>query len=369
MTMPDSAYDRGIAAPDIEEIYRTMFETSRDAIMLLDRAHFQDCNQVTLRMFGLDTKEQFCRKHPADLSPPIQADGRDSFSAAMERIEAAFVSGSQFFEWLHQRADGTIFPAEVLLSRVDLHGRSLLQATVRDVTERVQAQDELQKYRGHLEEIVEERVRDLKEANKKLQSVMADRERAEDALRESEKRFRAIADYTYDWENWVGTDGRLLWVNSAVERMTGYSPQEVMAMTDFPMPLIHEDDRPVIHRIAREAIQSRTTGENIEFRIRRKDGRVVWGAVAWQPIFDEQGQWLGHRTSIREITDRKLAEEETRARTEEVAALNSLGRSVSSSLSIETVVARLALPDRQGRPARPDLPVPARRAAVDPRRR
>ena len=62
------------------------------------------------------------------------------------------------------------------------------------------------------------------------------------ALSTSEQRFHAIADYTVDWENWVGPDGKLIWVNSSVERLTGYSPQECLAMPDFPLALVDEED-------------------------------------------------------------------------------------------------------------------------------
>ena len=50
--------------------------------------------------------------------------------------------------------------------------------------------------------------------------------------------FRAIADCTYDWESWHSPTGKLLWVNGAVERMTGFRPEECLAMPDYPLPLI-----------------------------------------------------------------------------------------------------------------------------------
>ena len=62
------------------------------------------------------------------------------------------------------------------------------------------------------------------------------RKQTEKALKESKERFSAIADYTYDWENWVGTDGKLLCINSAVLPFTGYSADECRAMTDFRFP-------------------------------------------------------------------------------------------------------------------------------------
>jgi PAS domain-containing protein len=49
--------------------------------------------------------------------------------------------------------------------------------------------------------------------------------------------FRAVADYTYDWESWHSPDGRLIWVNPAVERITGYSVAECLTMRDYPLPL------------------------------------------------------------------------------------------------------------------------------------
>jgi PAS domain S-box-containing protein len=138
---------------------------------------------------------------------------------------------------------------------------------------------------------------------------ITDRKQAEDALRKGEEKFRAIADYTYDWENWVGPDGKLLWVNSAVQRVTGYFPQEVMAMQDFPKPLVPEEDWPKVQASFQASVQGHITESSLEFRIRRKDGQIVWGSVAAQAIYDDQGRQMGHRSSIRDITDRKRAEE------------------------------------------------------------
>jgi PAS domain S-box-containing protein len=138
---------------------------------------------------------------------------------------------------------------------------------------------------------------------------VASRKQAEERHRESEERFRAIANYTVDWEMWVGPDRRPRWINPAVERMTGYSCDECMAMEDYPLPLIAEADRAMITDRLREASEG-TRGANLEFRILRKDGTERWGAVSWQPIFDADGCFLGHRSSVRDITDRKREEAE-----------------------------------------------------------
>ncbi len=118
----------------------------------------------------------------------------------------------------------------------------------------------------------------------------------------------AVAEYTYDLESWIGTDGRLLWVNPAVERLTGYSPAECLDMPDYPMPWIDEQYREEISRAFRGALAG-TCGNDLPFRIRRKDGTTVWAAVSWQPMFRRDGTCLGYRSSIRDISDRKRAEE------------------------------------------------------------
>ena len=87
-------------------------------------------------MFGLADKDEFISVHPSQLSPPSQPDGRDSLSAANEKIATAFKLGLSRFDWVHRRKNGEDFPAEVMLSTFDFQGKRVLQAVVRDITER-----------------------------------------------------------------------------------------------------------------------------------------------------------------------------------------------------------------------------------------
>jgi len=123
-------------------------------------------------------------------------------------------------------------------------------------------------------------------------------------LDESQKRFRAIADYTYAWENWFDVDGHLRWVNPAVERITGYSVAECHAMADFPLPVVVEEDRPQVRDFL-AAAKGGLSGHDMEFRILTKAGAVQWVAMSWQPIFDGAGEPLGSRSSIRDVTVQK----------------------------------------------------------------
>ena len=138
------------------------------------------------------------------------------------------------------------------------------------------------------------------------QMSQAVRQRMQD-LTESEAKFHAIADYTYDWESWVDPQGKLLWVNPSVERLTGYSVAECLAMGNFPKPLIAAEDQA---RASREYANAKRGGscEGVEFRFARKEGGLFWGSVAYQPIYSADGHFLGHRSSVRDISELKQSE-------------------------------------------------------------
>ena len=136
---------------DAEEKYRTLFNSSSDAIMLLDKNGFIDCNPATLSVFAYNNADEFIGLHPADVSPQFQPDGTDSKTAANDKIEDAFENGHADFEWIHTRKDGSDFQTDVTLTAF-MHGdKKILQATVRDITQRKQDEESLKRYAEDLE--------------------------------------------------------------------------------------------------------------------------------------------------------------------------------------------------------------------------
>ena len=128
-----------------------------------------------------------------------------------------------------------------------------------------------------------------------------------DALTQSEAQFHAIADYAYGCEGWIDQEGYLIWVNPSVDRITGYSPLECVAIARFPADFAVAQDRDLVSRTIHSALQA-NTGGNFEFRLQRKDGEIIWVAVFWQPIYGPNQEHNGIRTSMLDITERKIAE-------------------------------------------------------------
>lgn len=157
--------------------YKTIFDFSSDAIMLLIPTDgFSAGNTATIKLFGCKDEKEFISKTPADMSPKYQPDGQLSSVKAQEMIRLAMEKGSNFFEWTHKRVNGEEFFATVLLTRMKLGDKMILQATVRDITGLVLSQRELAKKLRDFEIFYKaaiDRELRIKELKKKVQELEA----------------------------------------------------------------------------------------------------------------------------------------------------------------------------------------------------
>ena len=149
---------------------------------------------------------------------------------------------------------------------------------------------------------------------------ITEKRRAQEALRQSEEKFRIVADFTYDWEYWRSSDNRFLYVSPSCDRVTGYSQKEFLDDLDLYSRIVHPEDRERVLEHLREDQFHRELCE-LEFRILHRDGRVRWIAHACRPVLGENEKILGRRASNRDITERKLAEEDLRQRSLELQQL------------------------------------------------
>lgn len=118
--------------------YRALIRNAPEAITVVNRqGEVIDCNPQALTLFGIDPA---ANTFPtiAELSPPVQEDGRPSDEAARERINHALERGPIVFEWLHRHLNGTVIPCEVSLSFLPDREQILLRGAVRDITARKQ---------------------------------------------------------------------------------------------------------------------------------------------------------------------------------------------------------------------------------------
>jgi len=133
---------------------------------------------------------------------------------------------------------------------------------------------------------------------------------AEDNLRQSELKFRTVADFTYDWEYWIAPDGCILYMSQSSERITGYQRDEFVNNPELLIDIIHKDDR---RNATNHLNHIEPSGAHIvDFRIITRNGEERWIAHQCHPIFDDGGKFLGRRVSNRDITDRKQIEEALR---------------------------------------------------------
>jgi len=248
--------------------YRTLFESSSDAIMILDDTGFLDCNQSALDMFGWASFADISG-HPSEFSPPLQPCGTDSRILADAHIATAFSSGSHQFEWLHKRMDGSEFPADVLLTAIQFDGAHLLQATVRDISARKQA---------------------------------------EAKLRESESNYRRLAEFSPE-PICVHSAGKFVYVNLAGIRLLGASgPEDLLGkpVTD----IVHPDCRGLVEQRIRLQKNTDQPSPLIEEKLLKLNGAVIDCEVTGMPIV-YHGK-AANMVLFRDISARKKNEMELR---------------------------------------------------------
>ncbi len=182
-----------------ERKFRSLYEATSDAVMLLDENEFFDCNPATLKIFGCSNKKEFYGKHPSEFSPQFQPSGQDSRSLATQRMNAAMQTGSCRFDWVHKRLDGSEFSAEVLLNAMEINGQKFLQAVVRDITDRKRDEEQIKASLAEKEVLLKEihhRVKNNLQVISsllKLQSRYIQDDRVIEMLKESQNRVRSMA--------------------------------------------------------------------------------------------------------------------------------------------------------------------------------
>jgi PAS domain S-box-containing protein len=304
-----------------EERYRSVVQTANDAIISADsQGNIIFWNKSAESIFGYSYDEVIGKA----LTFIIPERFHEAHQEAMDRVVSTGKSNiiGRTVEMAGLRRDGSEFPVEISLASWQTREGIFSTGVIRDITERKKAEEALRRSRDELEIRVQERTAELAKSNQALQFEIEERKQAEEALRQSEVKYRIIADNTYDWEWWLGPEGRFAHVSPSCKGITGYDPEEFLKDPDLIFRIIYPEDRPIFISHQNEVDNKRTGGE-VEFRIVRPDGSYRWIAHACQPVFDDQGHFLGHRGTNRDITERQLAREALQQSEEQLRYLSS----------------------------------------------
>ena len=258
-----------------ERRFRSLFETAAEAIVIVKlsadgRTNFVDGNCRAMEMFEC-TREELINKGPEDFSPPIQPDGRATHERILEVAGAAMDGKPQSFEWTHCRLDGTTFPVEVTLNRVEIENETYIQAFVRDITER---------------------------------------RRADEALRQSEERLRLAVEggELGFWDFYVESGEGFF--DEMWHSMLGYDVGDIEQNVEQWEKLLHPDDKPQILKTLNEHFENPNVVYEVEMRLKTKSGEYRWILAKGEVLVrDDAGKPLRMLGTHLDITERKEAEE------------------------------------------------------------
>ncbi|HPT36949.1 MAG TPA: PAS domain S-box protein, partial [Methanothrix sp.] len=261
-----------IARRESEERFRTIFESSRDALMTLSLPSwkFSRANPAALKIFGIEDIAELVEMHPVDLSAEMQPDGQISSEGFFRMIEKALQNESHSFEWTFLKPDGEKFVSAVLLTRIQLLGETQILASVRDISEE---------------------------------------KKASEALKHSEKRLmraEEIARFGH-WE--ISLDKKIFRASKGARRIYGLGNDDediISKVLSIPLPQY----RSYLDR-ALEDLTLNDIPYNVEFKIKRpNDGQIldIHSLAEYDP---EKRMVFG---VINDVTERKKAEEALRER-------------------------------------------------------
>jgi PAS domain S-box-containing protein len=262
-----SVNERTAELRESEARYRGVIETQHDLIVRVDpQGNFTFVNDAYCRKFN-KTREELIGK---SFTPLVHEDDLPHTLKAMEKLEVPPYRATM--EQRAMTAQGWRWLMWEDYAIKDDAGRTIeIQGVGRDIT-------------------------DLKEA--------------EQALRESEARFRRLAenapDVIYRIQFWP--ERRFEYISPAVEQITGYSPQEHYTDPDIGRKIQHPDDPSILTAMATWGPEHPNWKHTINRRWVRRDGTIIWTEQRTVPVFDDDGRLLLVEGIARDVTERKRAE-------------------------------------------------------------
>ncbi len=278
-----------------EEKLQCIYDASSDAILLLDEMGVvSECNARAIQLVGARGLGELVGRRLCELSPPTQSDGGCSAEKLSKHVRLALASGENRFEWEFCSRNGYKFPTEVLLSAFFYQGRQVLQCTVRDTSQRKEAEIWLHAL------------------NEQLQHDLESRTKAERTLRETTSYldvYRKIVDQHAIVAE-TDTAGTIVAMNDAFCKISGYTREELIGQN---------------HRILNSGVHDSAMWTNMykcvanggywhgEICNRRKNGQLYWVDTTIAALYSDTGKIRGYFAIRADITSLKVAQAQAEA--------------------------------------------------------
>ncbi len=279
---------------DREERYRALFDRSLFCVFVHDfEGNYLDANEAALDLLGYE-EEDIPRLNIVSLL------SEDQIEEAMEGLHEILSGEKERAPRTHKltRKDGGHVWVETESCVLYRQGKPYaVQGIARDISGRIRAETELRNHREQLEELVEERTAEL---------------------RKEEDRFQRLAENMQDIIWMSDRDGKLVYVNQAIERVTGFPPEKTIGLTQRE----YSTEKSVLEtlrgiREAERAVPKRNAYHG-EVELLHRDGHTVPCEVSCTIVRNEDGEIVGFEGVTRDISARKQAEEKIRKLNEEL---------------------------------------------------
>lgn len=258
------------ALRESEEKYRTLFDSASDVILIHDlEGRLLDANRVATECLGYSRDELLAMNVAGIVTPEFAA-------LVPERIREIVKNGHMVFETADVTREGRLIPTEVSARLISYQGRPAVLSIARDITER---------------------------------------KHAEEAVRQSEERFRLLTENASDIVVVLDQGGRIRYASPSVKAVGGYEPEDLIGRN--VLELTHPDDVPLVIDALRTATAHPKEQIILEVRIRHASGDWLYLDVLGANLMGEPAV-RGFLVNARDITDRKRAEEALQRRTDDL---------------------------------------------------
>ncbi|MDX6445817.1 MAG: hypothetical protein QOH71_2891 [Blastocatellia bacterium] len=280
------------AMRDSEERYRELFQNANDIIYTIDLAgNFTSLNQTGERLTGYTQAEALTMNLTQVVAPDQLAIVRENLARKIES------NASSVYETEIITRNGRHLPLELSSRLMFQDGQPVgVQGIARDISAR----------KG-----------------------------AEEALKDSEEKFRSIVETTNEWIWAIDLEGNHTYTNPAIEHILGYKVDEILGAP--ALDFVHPQDREELEQLLARCIVEKRGWTGLVLRWTHKHGGFRYLESNGLPVLDPQGNLVGYRGADRDITERKLAEEALSQQAERAALTNRISQAVRRTLDVSEV--------------------------------